>query len=298
MGTEEYSLHLMLHTRPFGRTGHMSTVTLFGAAALARVDQDAADRALEVLLRYGVNHIDTAIRYGDAELRIGPWMARHRKDFFLATKTGSRDAAGAREDVHRSLERLRVDSVDMIQMHALWHPDDWDRAMGPGGALEALIEARAQGLARFIGVTGHGWTIAAMHRRSLARFDFDSILLPYNFFMASDARYRAAFEEVLATCRERHVAVQVIKSIARGPWATTARNATTWYQPLEAQADIDRAVHWVLGIPDVFINTVGDLTLLPRVLDAASRFERRTADDDMTRMLDTQRMTSLFGLAT
>ena len=276
----------------------MSSVTLFGAAALARATQDDADRALEVLLRYGVNHIDTAARYGDSELRIAPWMARHRQDFFLATKTGSRDAKGAREDLHRSLERLRVDHVDLIQLHALWHPDDWDRAMGPDGALEALIEARRQGLARFIGVTGHGWTIAAMHRRSLARFDFDSILLPYNYLMASDARYRAHFEEVLTTCRERRVAVQVIKSIARGPWATTGRTHTTWYQPLEAQADIDRAVHWVLGLPDVFINTAGDLTLLPKVLDAANRFERRTADDEMAKMLDAQSMTSLFGLAT
>ena len=276
----------------------MSSVTLFGAAALARATQDDADRALEVLLRYGVNHIDTAARYGDSELRIAPWMARHRQDFFLATKTGSRDARGAREDLHRSLERLRVDHVDLIQLHALWHPDDWDRAMGPDGALEALIEARRQGLARFIGVTGHGWTIAAMHRRSLARFDFDSILLPYNYFMASDARYRAHFEEVLTTCRERRVAVQVIKSIARGPWATTGRTHTTWYQPLEAQADIDRAVHWVLGLSDVFINTAGDLTLLPKVLDAANRFERRTADDEMAKMLDAQSMTSLFGLAT
>jgi aryl-alcohol dehydrogenase-like predicted oxidoreductase len=288
----------MIERRPFGRTGHLSSVTLFGAAALARASQDDADRALEVLLRYGVNHIDTAARYGDSELRIAPWMARHRKDFFLATKTGSRDAKGAIEDLHRSLDRLRVDHVDLIQMHALWHPDDWERAMGPDGALEALVEARGKGLARFIGVTGHGWSIAAMHRRSLARFDFDSILLPYNYFMASDERYRAHFEEVLTLCRERRVAVQVIKSIARGPWATTDRTHTTWYQPLEAQADIDRAVHWILGIPDIHINTVGDLTLLPRVLEAASRYERRTPDADMTTMLTTQRMTSLFGLAT
>jgi aryl-alcohol dehydrogenase-like predicted oxidoreductase len=276
----------------------MSTVTLFGAAALARASQDDADRTLELLLRHGVNHIDTAQRYGDSELRIGPWMARHRKDFFLATKTGSRGGREAREDLHRSLERLRVDHVDLIQLHALWHPDDWDQAMAPGGALEALIEARAQGLARFIGVTGHGWTIAAMHRRSLARFDFDAVLLPYNVFMASDPRYRQAFEELLTICRERNVAVQVIKSIARGPWATTSRTHTTWYQPLEAQADIDRAVHWALGVPGVHLNTVGDLTLLPRVLDAASRFEKRPSDDEMATMLTSTHMTSLFGLAT
>jgi aryl-alcohol dehydrogenase-like predicted oxidoreductase len=286
----------MIERRPFGRTGHLSTVTLFGGAALAQVDQAAADRTLELLLRYGVNHIDTAARYGDSELRIGPWMARHRNDFFLATKTGSRTAREAREDIHRSLERLRVDHVDLIQLHSLWHPDDWDQAMGPGGALEAAIEAREQGLVRFIGVTGHGWTIADMHRRSLARFDFDSVLLPFNFFMAKNERYRQSFEGILAICRERNVAVQVIKSIARGPWGTTDRTHTTWYQPLEAQADIDRAVHWVLGVPGIFINTVGDLALLPRVLDAASRFEHRPPDEEMSAMLGSARMTSLFGL--
>ncbi len=288
----------MIERRSFGRTGHLSSVTLFGGAALARASQADADRALDVLLRYGVNHIDTAARYGDSELRIAPWMARHRQDFFLATKTGSRTAREAREDIHRSLDRLRVDHVDLIQLHSLGHPDDWDQAMGSDGALEAAIEARQQGLTRFIGVTGHGWTIAAMHRRSLARFDFDSVLLPYNFFMAENERYRRSFEEVLAICRERNVAVQIIKSIARGPWATTDRTHTTWYQPLEEQADIDRAVHWVLGLPGVFINTAGDLGLLPKVLDAASRFERRPPDEAMTAMLDGKRMTSLFGLAT
>ena len=288
----------MIERRPFGRTGHQSTVTLFGAAALARASQDEADRALEVLLRHGVNHIDTAARYGDSELRIGPWMARHRKDFFLATKTGSRSAREAREDVHRSLERLRVDSVDLIQMHSLVHPDDWDQAMGPGGALEALVEAKAQGLVRAIGVTGHGWTIAAMHRRSLARFEFDSILLPYNFFMMQNERYREAFEQVTAICRERNVAVQTIKGIARGPWAAAERTHATWYQPLERPQDIDRAVHWVLGRPGIFLNTAGDLGLLPKVLDAASRFTRRPSDEEMTALHDGTRMSSLFGLPT
>jgi len=286
----------MIERRPFGRTGHLSSVTLFGAAALARVGQGEADRALETLLHYGVNHIDTAARYGDSELRIGPWMARHRKNFFLATKTGLRTAKEAREQLHRSLERLRVDHVDLIQLHALGHPDDWEQAMGPGGVLEAVVEAKEQGLARFIGVTGHGWTIAAMHKRSLAHFDFDSVLLPYNFFMSRDDRYRRNFEEIVSICRERNVAVQVIKSIARGPWAISDRTHTTWYQPLEDQADIDRAVHWIQGLPGLFLNTVGDLNLLPKVLDAASRFERRPTDEEMATMLDAQRITSLFGL--
>lgn len=288
----------MIARRPFGRTGHASSVTLFGGAALARATQAEADRALEVLLRYGVNHLDTAARYGDSELRIGAWMGRHRRDFFLATKTGSRTACEAHDDIRRSLDRLRVDRIDLLQLHSLGHPDDWEQAMGPGGALEAAVRAREEGLVRFIGVTGHGWTIAAMHRRSLARFDFDSVLLPYNFFMAQDPRYRTAFEELLALCRARDVAVQVIKTIARGPWATTERTHTTWYQPLESQADIDRAVHWALGVPGVHLNTVGDLALLPKVLDAADRFEERPADEAMASLAQSARMTSLFGLPT
>jgi aryl-alcohol dehydrogenase-like predicted oxidoreductase len=288
----------MIERRPFGRTGHLSTVTLFGGAALAQASQAEADRTLDLLLQYGVNHIDTAARYGDSELRIGPWMARHRKAFFLATKTGMRTAREARDEIHRSLERLRTDHVDLIQLHSLGHPDDWEQALGDGGALEAAIEAREQRLARFIGVTGHGWTIAAMHKRSLARFDFDAVLLPYNFVLAQNERYRRNVEELLGICRERNVAVQVIKAIARGPWATAPRTHTTWYQPLEEPADIARAVHWALGVPGVFLNTVGDLALLPRFLDAASRFERRPSDDEMAAMLDAKRVTSLFGLPT
>jgi aryl-alcohol dehydrogenase-like predicted oxidoreductase len=289
----------VIERRRFGRTGYASTVTLFGAAALARVDQAEADRALEVLLRFGVNHIDTAPRYGDSELRIGPWMARHRHQFFLATKTAARTRGEAREDIERSLDRLRVDHVDLIQLHSLGHPDDWDKAMGPGGALEALIEAREQRLVRFLGVTGHGWNIAAMHRRSLARFDFDSVLFPYNFLLAQNDRYRKNAEDLLALCRERDVAVQIIKSIARGPWATTERTHATWYQPLETQADIDHAVHWALGVPGIFLNTVGDVDLLPMFLDAAHRFEgHRPSDEGMKRVLDAKRMTSLFGIPT
>jgi aryl-alcohol dehydrogenase-like predicted oxidoreductase len=289
---------MTIQKRPFGRSGHMSTVTLFGAAALKEATQAEADRTLEVLLEHGVNHIDTAPRYGDAELRIGPWMAEHRKDFFLATKVAERTYAGAKEQFQRSLERLRVDHVDLIQIHALYHPDEWEVAMGDGGVLEYLVEARDAGLARAIGVTGHGWTIAAMHRKSLARFDFDSVLMPWNYFMASNERYRADFESVLRVCRQRSTAVQTIKSVARGPWATTQPSRATWYEPLEAQEDIDLAVHWVMGLEDVFINTVGDMDLLPKVLDAASRFQAQPSDEQMRAMLEGRRVTSLFGIGT
>lgn len=288
----------MIEKRPFGRTGHMSTLTLFGAAALGRATQAEADRTLDVLLEHGVNHIDVAARYGDAELRIGPWMREHRKKFFLATKTGMRTYAEARDEIRRSLERLQVDQVDLIQLHSLAHPDDWDVTMGDGGALEAAVEARDEGLVRYIGVTGHGWTIASMHKRSLARFDFDSVLMPYNYVMHQDERYRKNFDEVVRTCEARKVAVQTIKAIARGPWATTDKSRNTWYEPLEDQRDIDRAVHWVLGRPGIFLNTVGDTTLLPKVLDAASRFESRPSDDEMIEMLEGRSITTLFGLAT
>jgi len=286
----------MIAKRPFGRTGHLSTVTIFGAAALMRGGKKEADRALEILLKYGVNHIDTAPRYGEAEVLIGPWMAEHRQDFFLATKTSKRTYAETREEIQRSLERLKVDRVDLLQFHALAHPDEWDTVMGPGGALEAAVEAREKGWTRFIGVTGHGWMIAAMHKRSLRRFDFDSVLMPYNYVMHLNERYRGEFEEVVRLCQERRAAVQTIKSIARGPWGTTPPNRNIWYQPLEEQKDIDQAVHWVLGRGDVFLNTVGDVDLLPKVLDAANRFEKRPGQEEMEGLVQRNKMSSLFGI--
>lgn len=284
----------IIDKRPFGRTGHMSTVTLFGAAALGQVTQAEADATLDVLLEYGVNHIDTAASYGDSELRIGPWMKHHRKDFFLATKTGERAYDKAKAEFHRSLERLQVDSVDLLQLHNLGHPDEWDTAMGPGGALEAAIEAREQGLVRFIGVTGHGLNIPAFHVRSLKHFDFDSVLLPYNYVMQQNEKYLADFDALLQLCAERNVAVQTIKSITAGPWGSQERTHSVWYEPLVNQEDIDRAVHWVIGRPGVFLNTAGDIRLLPKILDAASRFQARPADDEMAGMVRTRRMSSLF----
>jgi aryl-alcohol dehydrogenase-like predicted oxidoreductase len=283
-----------IEKRPFGRTGHMSTVTLFGAAALSRVTQAEADATLDVLLEYGVNHIDTAASYGDSELRIGPWMKRHRNDFFLATKTGERTYEKAKVEIHRSLERLQTDHVDLIQLHNLGHPDEWDTAMGPGGALEAAIEAREQGLTRFIGVTGHGLNIAAFHIRSLKHFDFDSVLLPYNYVMHQNKKYIDDFENLVQLCVARNVAVQTIKGITAGPWGSQERTHSVWYEPLADQADMDRAVHWVIGRPGIFLNTAGDIGLLPKTLNAATRFETRPSDDEMQAMVQARHMSSLF----
>ncbi len=263
----------MIATAPFGQTGHISTRTIFGAAALGEVSQDDADRTLQVLLRYGVNHIDVAASYGDAELRIGPWMREHRNDFFLATKTGERSYAGARDEIRRSLDRLKVDYVDLIQLHNLVDPIEWEQALGPDGALRAATEARDEGLVRAIGVTGHGTSVAAMHQRSLDRFDFDSVLLPYSWIVMKEGKYARDFENLIRMCEERAIAVQTIKSIAARPWGQSVHTHATWYAPLEDQSEIDWAVHWVLSRSGVFLNTAGDITLLPKVLDAASRFQ-------------------------
>ena len=278
----------------FGRTGHRSSRTIFGGASLSRVTQDAADRTLEVLLRHGVNHIDVAASYGDAELRVAPWLRREPGRFFIATKTDAREKDAARDELHRSLERLGVDHVDLWQLHNLADPIEWDTALSPGGAIEAAVEARQQGLVKWIGVTGHGAQIAANHRRSLARFDFDSVLLPYNFVTMRLPYYAENFEALARTCAERNVAVQTIKSIAARPWLGRQRSRTTWYQPLEAQSDIDLAVWWVLGRPGVFLNTAGDIDLLPRVLEAAERFEKRPSDAEMEALLERSQTEPLF----
>jgi len=279
---------------PFGRTGHQSTRVIFGGAALSRVSQDVADRALDVLLEHDINHLDVAASYGDAELRVAPWLERHPGRFFLATKTGKRRASEAREELQRSLDRLGVDHVDLWQLHNLSDPIEWDTALSPGGAIDAAVEAREQGLVRAIGVTGHGAQIAATHRRSLQRFDFDSVLLPYNFVTLQMGYYRENFSGLKATCQERNAAVQTIKSLAYRPWMGRPRTASTWYEPLERQSDIDTAVHWALGEPGIFVITTGDVNVLPRFLDAAERFETRPADADVQTMVERLQMEPLF----
>ncbi len=267
-----------MDTHPFGRTGHHSSRLLFGAAALGGMRQEKADQVLAQLLAHGVNHIDTAASYGDAELRVGAWMAAHRARFFLASKTGERTAAGARDSIARSIERLRVAQLDLIQLHNLVDEDGWQTAMGPGGALEALIEARQRGQVRFLGVTGHGTYAAAMHRRSLERFPFDSVLLPYSFMMMQDPLYRAECEALLTLCAARGVAVQTIKAVARRRWQGDEGRRFSWYEPLRDADAVRRAVHFVLARPGLFLNSSSDATLLPTILAAASEVAQAPSD--------------------
>jgi aryl-alcohol dehydrogenase-like predicted oxidoreductase len=284
----------MIPRMPFGPTGHDSSRVIFGAAALGSVGQSDADRALDLLLEHGINHIDVAASYGEAELRVAPWLRRNPGTFFLATKTGERSFAAAREEIRRSLDRLGVDRVDLIQLHNLVDVIEWDTALSPGGALDAAIEAREEGLVRFIGVTGHGLSVPEMHRRSLERFPFDSVLAPYNFVQMQDARYADTFEALATVCAERSVALQTIKSLARRRWEGRASTAATWYEPLREQVDIELAVHWVLGRPDAFLLTTGDVEILPRLLDAAERFERRPRDEEMTALAERSQAEALF----
>lgn len=284
----------MITTKPFGRTGHESTRIIFGGAALSAVTQAEADPILELLLEHGINHIDTAASYGQAEQRIGSWMDRNRGRFFLATKTEERTRQGARASLLRSLELLHTEMIDLFQIHNLSTQEEWEIALGSGGALEAFVEARQQGLVRFIGVTGHGTSIARLHRAALERFDFDSVLLPYNYAMMQNPGYAADFTELIKTCEQRNVAVQTIKSLTRAPWGDQQPTHNTWYQPFEVQADIDLAVHWVLGEPAAFLNSIADIQILPRVLDAAHRFRQKPGDDKMKALAERASMQPLF----
>ncbi|TMC39975.1 MAG: aldo/keto reductase [Chloroflexi bacterium] len=276
----------MIPKAPFGRTGHKSSRVIFGAAALGQVSQKVADETLELLLRHGINHIDTAA--------FAPWLKREPGRFFLATKTGRRDEKGAREELNRSLDRLGVDHVDLWQLHSLADPIEWDQALSPGGALDAARLAKEEGLIKWIGVTGHGAQIAATHRRSLERFDFDSVLLPYNFITMQNDYYRENFDALVKTCEEREAAVQTIKSIALRPWMDSEHRRTTWYQPLESPRDIEPAVWWVLGRKGVFLNSVGDVDLLPLVLDAAETFSKAPDSATMQALMERTDSIPLF----
>jgi predicted aldo/keto reductase-like oxidoreductase len=285
----------MIPRQEFGRTGHRSTRIVFGSWALNKATQAEADKALALLQKYGVNHIDTAPLYGDAEKVIGSWLAKHRYDFFIATKTRSRSRQEALDNLKRSLERLRVDYIDLWQMHGLTNPAGWEKVMGPEGTLEAFTEAHDKGLVRFLGVTGHTNEAPAMHKRSLEHFDFDSVMLSHNYLLMQNPRYASDFNELVGLCRKRDVAVQTIKSVARRPWGSRPKTYKTYfYEPLDTQDTIDKAVHWALGFPDSFVITAGDLQILPKVLDAANRFEKRPSDEEMRAMVDEFDMKQIF----
>ncbi len=262
-----------MQTSPFGRTGHDSTRILFGAAALGGMRQEKADSVLAMVKDSGINHIDVAASYGDAELRLAPFLQDYRDAFFLATKTGDRDYDGAKASIEKSLQRMQVEQLDLIQFHNLARDHEWETAMGPGGALEAAIEAREQGLVRFIGVTGHGTRIAEMHLKSLSSFDFASVLLPYSFSSMQDDRYAEEFERLYALCMDKGVAMQTIKAIARRRWREDdPAPHFSWYEPIREEDALTHAVHWVLNRPGVFLNSSSDATLLPMIIEAANSF--------------------------
>jgi len=284
----------MIEKIPFGKTGHLSTRAIFGSVSLGSVNQSEADRTLDLLWEYGVNHIDTAPKYGEAELRLGPWMKKYRDQFFLATKTNERTYQDARDQFRRSLDRLQVDSVDLLQFHNLTDVVEREIIMGPGGALEFLIEARQQGLTKNIGITGHGLHTPKFHLQTLERYAFDTVLLPCNYLLMQDPNYAQDIKELLSYCHEHQIAVQTIKAIARGYWGEKKWSHSTWYEPLTDEEAITRCVHWVMSIPGIFLNTVGDLQELPKVLKAANSFVQCPSKEEMNAIVEEMQMQILF----
>ncbi len=277
----------------FGSTGHLSTRALFGAASLAFVSQDDADRTMELINEFGINHIDTARSYGEAEVRLGPWMAHARDSYFLASKTGERTREGAWRELNESLERLQTDHIDLWQFHCLVEEDEWETAMGSDGVLEAAIQAKEEGMISYIGVTGHGIQTAEMHLRSLERYPFDSVLLPYNYTMMQDPKYAGDMRQLLSLCDEKKIAVQTIKSIAQRLKTPQDTSFSTWYRPLDREEAIRMSVSWVLQNEQVFMNTVGDISLLPMMLKAAATHETYT-DEELADLVRRENIDQLF----
>ncbi|MBN1117236.1 MAG: aldo/keto reductase [Bacteroidales bacterium] len=271
----------MIPLKPFGRTGHNSTRTIFGAFALGTLTQKQADETLDVLLEYGINHIDTAPSYDNSELRIGPWMKNYRPKFFLATKTDKRTYKEAREELLQSLDRLQTDAVDLWQMHYLVNPADWETAMNVGGALEAFIEAKEQGLVKNLGVTAHGLAAPRMILKSLDKYPFDSVLFPYNFSLMHNTAYAAEANKLLEKCAKDNIAVQTIKSLAKGKLGAKKARHNVWYEPVTDEESIRLAVNWVLGNGQVFLNTAGDVQLMKKILKVASELDFPPTDDIM-----------------
>ena len=262
----------MIDTLPFGSTGFASTRILFGAAALAGMKPARVEKTLGMLEQFGVNHIDTAASYGDSELNLASWLSVHRDGLFVATKTGDREGPAARASLERSLERMGIDQVDSIQLHNLTDEEGWQTAFSAGGAVEALVQARDEGLVRFLGVTGHGTFAPAYHLRSLAEYDFASVLAPYNYSMMAQPEYASEFEELARVCAERDVALQTIKSVARRRWQDDEARKFSWYEPIRDPEPLRRAIQWVLSREGVFLNSSSDGGLLEATLEAAAAF--------------------------
>jgi predicted aldo/keto reductase-like oxidoreductase len=267
--------------RNMKRLGIDSSVVMFGAAKLGQATQEEADQSIAYAMEQGVNHFDTAASYGDAEIRLGPWMGRIRQQIFLATKTGERTATKAKEEIYRSLERLRVDRLDLIQLHAVGSIAELDLCTGKGGALEALLEVKAEGLVKAIGITGHGHDAPATHWEALQRFPFDTVLTPFNYYLYSIPQYREDFDKLAEEAGRQSAALRVIKAIAKGPWEVNQpKNFTTWYEPFSEQKIIDACVHFVLFRQDITgFASAGDMSLFPKIVDAVSRFGEMSVDE-------------------
>ncbi|MEF8823674.1 MAG: aldo/keto reductase [Desulfohalobiaceae bacterium] len=279
---------------PFGRTGHSSSRLIFGSFALKDVDPDRAARVLELLDQYGINHIDTAPSYGDAELRVGEWMGTRRSDVFLATKTDVTGYHQARDQLQRSLNRLQVESVDLLQLHNLTDETEREFAMAEGGALDYLVEAKEKGLTRFIGITGHGVKAPQRHLETLERYPFDSVLVPCNYLLMHMQEYADSFLRLREYCHEKGIPLQTIKSVARRKYPWREWTHATWYEPLSEPEAIGQAVKWVLGLPEVFLVTTGDLTVLPHILSAAAKFDGQPSDEAMRDKVAEHEMQPLF----
>lgn len=268
-----------METRRFGRTGHMSTVAIFGAAAFWEISQEDADKVMEQIIEAGINHIDVAPGYRQAEIRIGPWMPRERGRFFLGCKTQERTREGAWKEMHESLKRLQTETFDLYQFHAITTMEELDAITMKGGALEAFEQARREGLTKFIGITGHGVNAPQIYLEALRRFDFDSILFPLNFVQMANPEYRKHAEELIATCRAKDVGTMVIKTITKAPWGERQHTANTWYEPFDKMDEIQRGVNFALSYDVTGLCTVGDTRLLPMVIQACEKFTRLNQDE-------------------
>jgi aryl-alcohol dehydrogenase-like predicted oxidoreductase len=268
-----------METRRFGRTGHMSTIAIFGAAAFGQISQGDADKVMESIIEAGINHIDVAPSYGQAEIRIGPWMPRERKRFFLGCKTMERTKEGAWNEMQESLKRLQTETFDLYQCHAITTMEELDAVTMKGGALEAFVQARREGLTKFIGITGHGVNAPQIYLEALGRFDFDSVLFPLNFVQMANPEYRKHAEELVATCKTKAVGTMVIKSITKGPWGEKQHTATTWYEPFDRIDEIQKGVNFALSYDVSGLCTAGDTRVLPLVLQACENFSQLSRDE-------------------